>query len=195
MEKLYESWNCSLPGSWQITFNLLVQQEADIFALVSTGRERVCAADLKIHTQFTFLRMFYRCWTNQYSLCRSISVYQNVLKFAHLKFHTKYDKLSWSDSNLFWCPLAVQLTAATGSSISTNRPERACLISLSRSFSSRKYWPNSCRNWIHAWNSSIGCICQHNTSIHPATDRSSNQLKRKFIKHPLNTVVRDACYE
>ena len=49
-----------------------------------------------------------------------------------------------------------KLTAATGRSISTKSPARVCFMSLS--FTSRKYVPNSVRNWIHAWNSSIGCI-------------------------------------
>lgn len=53
------------------------------------------------------------------------------------------------------------LTAATGNKISTKRPAKACLISLSLSFNSRKYVPHSWRNWMHAWNSSIGCICKH----------------------------------
>lgn len=52
--------------------------------------------------------------------------------------------------------LNVLLTAATGTRISTNRPARACLISLS--FTSRKYCAHSCINWNEASNSSIGTI-------------------------------------
>ena len=77
-----------------------------------------------------------------------------------------------------------RLTAATGSSISTKRPDNACLISLSRSFSSRKYCPHSCKNWIDAWNSSSGCICQFHNITNVQTSQSTTERPQTHTARP-----------
>lgn len=90
-----------------------------------------------VHLVFDSLRLKYTEWTrqreresNDFQICKECTCTLITNKFLRIS-------VKWKNS----------LTAATGTRISTKRPAKACLMSLS--FTSRKYCAHSCEEKEH----------------------------------------------